>query len=229
MFLAADPLEQLAAAGAFGSDARTEDAAFAMAAAWRHGMAGNSPLYLPGFFGVALAAWVFSEGSEKHTVRTFAFALLGAFVTACAAAPVGTWHVISVFHTATGAAATAPIPFASPRAMLAGVYTLLTWTTFVVGSRVGLEQWSLRPLLPVPVLTAGLVALRPWTVDEFTTTWWQRAGQGDLVALGSAALIPLLAAFLVIRARRRRIRLAPPRIVPEPQNISASRSHAERL
>lgn len=216
MFLAADPLEQLAAAGAFGSDARAEDAAFALAAAWRHGMAGNSPLYLPGFFAVALAAWVFSEGAEKGTVSTFAFGLLGAFVTACAAAPVGTWHVISVFHTETGAAPTAPVPCASPRAMLAGVYTLLTWTTFVVGSRVALEQRSLLPLLPVPVLTAGLVALRPWTVDDFTTTWWQRAGQGDLVALGSAALIPLLAGYLVIRARRRRILLVLPRTSPNP-------------
>jgi hypothetical protein len=229
MFLAADPLEQLAAAGAFGSATRTEEAAFALAAAWRHGMAGNSPLYLPGFFAVALAAWVFSEGAEKRAVRTFALGLLGAFVTACAAAPVGTWHVISVFHTETGAATTAPMPFASPRAMLAGVYTLLTWTTFVVGSRVALERRSLRPLLPVPVLTVGLVALRPWTVDEFTTTWWQRAGQGDLVALGSAALIPLLAGYLVLRARRRRIRLVLHASCPEPQNISASRSHAERL
>jgi len=200
MFLAADPLEQLAAAGALGGDARTEEAAFALAAAWRHGMAGNSPLYLPGFFAVALAAWVFSEGAERRTAWTFALGLLGAFVMACAAAPLGTWHVLSVFHAETGATTNGPLPFASPHAMLAGIYTLLTWTTFVVGSRVALERRSLWPLLPAPVLTAGLVALRPWTVDEFATTWWIRAGQGDLVALLSGAMIPLLAGYLVRRS-----------------------------
>lgn len=67
MFLAADSLEQLAASGAFG-DAREAQAAFAFAASWRHGMAGNSPVYMPGFFAVAIAAWIWSETPRSDAV-----------------------------------------------------------------------------------------------------------------------------------------------------------------
>jgi hypothetical protein len=61
---------------------------------------------------------------------------------------------------------------------------------------------SWRPLLPVPVLTAGLIALRPWTVDEFTTTWWMRIQERDVYAVASAAAIPLVGWWLGRRALR---------------------------
>jgi hypothetical protein len=203
MFLAADPLEQLATAGAFGADPGMRDRAFSFAADWRHGMSQNSPLYMPGFFGVAAAVWIWSETVGARLWRSFAAALAAAFAIAWAAAPAGTAAVLSSFHVVSGIETSRSVPSASPGAMFAATYTLLTWTVFVLGCRAAVARRSLRPLAPAPFLTAGLIALRPWTVGEFTNTWWTRSLQGDPTAIMSAVLIPLLAAFLVGRTRRR--------------------------
>lgn len=204
MFLATDPLEQLARMGAFGASSDAHDRAFAFAAAWRHGMSGNSPLYMPGFFAVAAAVWIWSEAWHRRVVRSYAISLAVAFAAACVAAPVGTAAALASFHTFSGFAPPPSVPFASRGAMFAAAYTLLTWTAFVAGSRAALLRRSWRPVAPVPPLTAGLVIVRPWTVDEFTTTWWTRCVDGDPTAIGSAVLIPLLATLLTGRLRRPR-------------------------
>jgi hypothetical protein len=202
MFLAADPLEQLAWTGALGADADVRDRAFAFAAAWRHGMRQNSPLYMPGFFAVAAAAWIWSERVRRRAFCSYSVALAVAFAIACAAAPAGTEAVLTSFHAETGIMPPRSVPSASLRAMLAAAYTLVTWTAFVVGCRVAVQHRSWLPLAPVPLLTVGLIVLRPWTVDEFTTTWWARSSEGNPTAILSAALIPVLAAYLVWRLRR---------------------------
>ena len=66
MFFAAATLEQTAELGWIsappGRDARA--VAYEFAARWRHGMAGNSPLYMPGFFAVAIAMLVLVRRQE---------------------------------------------------------------------------------------------------------------------------------------------------------------------
>src|SRR5262245_50841691 len=63
MFLATEPLELLVDGGRLSASQNTDKnadlaaAAYQFAARWRHGMAGNAPLYMPGFFAVALTAW----------------------------------------------------------------------------------------------------------------------------------------------------------------------------
>lgn len=42
--------------------ARLEFLADRFAAQWRHGMAGNSPLYMPGFFALGVTTWLWSIG-----------------------------------------------------------------------------------------------------------------------------------------------------------------------
>src|SRR3954452_2707705 len=62
MFFSVAPLERMADKGllfACGADARVT--AYEFAARWRHGMASNSPLFMPGFFAVALACWFWSR------------------------------------------------------------------------------------------------------------------------------------------------------------------------
>jgi hypothetical protein len=203
MFLAADPLEQLATTGAFGGDPGVRDRAFVFAADWRHGMSQNSPLYMPGFFAVAAAVWIWSETVGARLWRSFAAALAAAFAIACAAAPAGTAAVLASFHVVSGIETSRSVPSASLGAMFAATYTLLNWTVFVLGCRAAVVRRSLLPLAPAPFLTAGLIALRPWTVGDFTKTWWTRSLEGDPTAIMSAVLIPLLAAFLVGRTRRR--------------------------
>src|SRR5687767_1308759 len=76
MFFAAATLERTAELGWIspspGRDARA--VAYDFAARWRHGMAGNSPIYMPGFFAVAIAMWFWSAG--KSLRRTVAEGLL---------------------------------------------------------------------------------------------------------------------------------------------------------
>ena len=202
MFLAADPLEQLATAGAFGADPGVCERAFVFAADWRHGMSQNSPLYMPGFFAVAAAVWIWSETVGAQRWSSFVVALAVAFAIACAAAPAGTAAVLASFHVVSGIETSRSVPSASPSAMFAATYTLLTWAVFVLGCRAAVARRSLLPLAPAPFLTAGLIALRPWTVGDFTNTWWTRSLGGDPTAIMSAVLIPLLAVFLVGRTRQ---------------------------
>jgi hypothetical protein len=208
MFLAADPLEELADAGAFGPGAR--DAAYAFAAAWRHGMAGNSPLYMPGFFAVAAATWVWSEreppASRWSRVRSVLLALLAAITVTLTAVSLDPTTVVASFEQTTMLAAREAARAPRQHALVVGLYTLATWSAFVVGSRLALARRSLLPLAPVPVLTAGLVAIRPWTVDDFTATWGRRSLEGDPVAIGSLVAVLLLAIVLVARERARRSR-----------------------
>ena len=194
MFLAADSLEQLGAAEAFGGG--TTDRALAFAASWRHGMAGNSPLYMPGFFAVAAAAWIWWDKARGAAAGLYLAALVAACGIAWLAAPVGGEQVVSAFAASVGVTPSFPVPGANPRAMFFGVYTLLTWSAFALGCRVALQRKTWIPLLPLIPLTAGLVALRPWTVDEFTTTWWNRLSDGNAAATFSFAMIPAVGALL---------------------------------
>src|SRR5262245_47111812 len=72
MFFAASTLERTADLGGIsgppGRDARA--VAYEFAAKWRHGMAGNSPIYMPGFFAAAVALWFWSAG--KSLLRVIA-------------------------------------------------------------------------------------------------------------------------------------------------------------
>jgi hypothetical protein len=202
MFFAAAPLEQLASAGMLsGYDVRNR--AFAFAAEWRHGMAGNSPLYMPGFFAVAVASWLFVEGRRPSMFTAFAIAFTIAIVIAGLFSSHGANLVVSAFAKHSGVGVSGGVPFPAAAAAGAAAYTLATWTAFVIGVRASLLSRSWLPLLPVPLLTAGLIALRPWTVDTFTATWWMRIQERDVYAVASAVAIPVVGWWLARRAPQR--------------------------
>jgi hypothetical protein len=203
MFFAAAPLEQLAAAGAFGDGSESTQAAFAFAALWRHGMAGNSPLYMPGFFAVAVALWLWLDGVTAVNARRYFGGLFTAVLIAAVTASATRLLVLSAFENATGLSTTGPVPAAGAGAVFMGFYTLLTWTVFVVGCRLALHWRTMLPLVPVVPMTAGLAVLRPWTVDDFTNIWWHRAAAGDLVAVVSLIMIPAIAGWLYSHMRSR--------------------------
>ena len=210
MFFAAAPLEQLAAAGAFGDGSEIRQAAFAFAASWRHGMAGNSPLYMPGFFAVAVAVWLWLDGVKAVSARRYFGALFTAAVIAALTAAASQSLVLSAFEDATGLSAAGPVPAAGKGAVFMGFYTLLTWTVFVVGCRLALHWRTMLPLVPVVPMTAALAVLRPWTVDDFTNIWWHRAAAGDLVAVVSLIMVPATAGWLYRHMRSRHsIQLTP--------------------
>jgi hypothetical protein len=194
MFLSADPLEQLA--NGYGSRA---DAVMQFAAQWRHGMAGNSPLYLPGFFMTAAAVWMYARGQPGAIAHAGGVALAAviAFGAAGALAPWGAEAVVRAFDSKISSAAPASIPRASLHASMIGGYTLLTWATFVTCARTSLVRRSFSPLLLPAALTVGLVLVRPFTADDFTRHWAVQVVEGDLVAWLSLLSVIGLATALV--------------------------------
>ena len=203
MFLAAAPLEQMAEAGGLIPDERsTRDSAYAFAASWRHGMSGNSPLYMPGFFALALAVWFWVRPAGLSRLLVERMASLGA-ATALAwlLGPVGARSAVTSFGESTHTFFIGAVPRASIEAVAAGAYTAVAWTAFVAGSRLALARRSLVYLLPVPVLTIGLGVVRPWTVDDFASFWIAQSAKGDAVATLSWLAIPIVAAVLYCTER----------------------------
>lgn len=202
MFLAADPLEQLASARLTAS--RTDAvAAIGFAAAWRHGMAGNSWIYMPGFFVTAAAAWLHARHAPPAVaVAERIGALLAAFAVAYAGAVVGSPVVVQAFDTAHAGGFANALPLPSAGGVLSGVYTLVTWLVFVLACRQALLGRTVRPFVPVTILAAGLAVIRPWTVDDFTSQWAAGIRSADAPALASLALVFAVAALLAASERR---------------------------
>jgi putative ABC transport system permease protein len=187
MFFAAGGLERIAdATGATDAQA----AAYAFASDWRHGMAGGSPLYMPGFFATAVATWFWARRlSTPALLARCAMLMPLAALAAHLAAPPGIAHVVAAFERATGIAYEAPTGPGVVR-VAQGLYTLITWTAFVVAGHRALVGRSLRPFWVPAALSVGLALGRPVTVGDFTSLWAERVAAGDVVAIVSFALIP---------------------------------------
>jgi hypothetical protein len=189
MFLSADPLEQIAVApGAAGPKLET-DAAMRFAAEWRHGMAGNSPLYLPGFFLTAAAAWMHAartRQARRHLTEIMAATSI-ALLVASVAAPWGAKMVVGAFAARHDLPVPPWIPAPSIGSLLVGLYTLFTWTVFTICARTSLVRRNPYPLLVPAVLTIILINVRPWTVNDFVGFWANQLVAGTAVAWWSFA------------------------------------------
>ena len=199
MFFAAATLERTADLGLIsapaGQDARA--IAYEFAARWRHGMSGNSPLYMPGFFAVAIATWFWCNKKSLGRILSEGFALL-AVSAVCAAvlAPYAAARIVSDFTEQTGVSISQFSTAGTWIAWAQGVYSLLTWTTVVIASRWSIKLRSPKPLLIPLVLNLILAFVRPWTVADFTSQWLNEALEGKPTAVISFLLVPILSAFL---------------------------------
>ena len=199
MFFAAASLEHTAEQGwisaAAGRDARA--VAYEFAARWRHGMAGNSPLYMPGFFAVALAMWFWCD--RKGLPRMLAEGLpLIVTAAACAAvlAPLAAPRILSAFVAHEGVTVSHASSSGTWIASAQGVYSLLTWSSGVIAARWSIRLRSLKPLLIPLGLNIVLALVRPWTVADFTSEWLKQALDGQPVAVISFLLVPMISALL---------------------------------
>lgn len=196
MFLSTDPLEQLAEAGSLRSTGR--DAAFRFAAAWRHGMNGNSWLYMPGFFALAAAVWLHARTSRPLSAAYEAVGTCGvALVAAALGSSAGARDAAAAFALAHSLPIPAALPLPSFQAVWRGVYTLMTWSVFVLASRQALTTRCLRPFALPAVMSVVLALARPWTVDDFVSLWRERAAAGDAIACASLASGAVLIGLLV--------------------------------
>lgn len=199
MFFAAATLERTADLGwisaSAGQDARS--VAYEFAARWRHGMSGNSPLYMPGFFAVAIASWFWCNKKSLVRMLSEGFALLAvAAISAAVLAPYAAAWIVSDFSEQARVNVSQIATAGTWIAWAQGVYSLLTWTTVIIASRWSIKLRTPKPLLIPFVLNLVLAFVRPWTVADFTSQWLREALDGVPTAVISFLLVPTLSAFL---------------------------------
>ena len=199
MFFAASTLERTADLGGIsaptGQDARA--LAYEFAARWRHGMAGNSPLYMPGFFASAIAIWFWCAGkSLPRMLGEGAILITVASVCAALLAPFAAARILDDFVAQERATVSHASSSGTWVAYAQGVYSLLTWGTLIIASRLSIRLRSLKPLLIPLVLNLVLAFVRPWTVADFTSRWMQQTLDGETVAVISFLLVPIISGFM---------------------------------
>lgn len=207
MFFVAGGLERLAELGHIIGPASIDAKAIAFdfAARWRHGMTGASPLYMPGFFVTAVALWRRATGLRlRRAVAECAVTGALAVIAAWMLAPYGGNFALESFHSETGLRCAGDWPGVTSRVVGQGVFTLISWNSFILTSQISIIRKSFRPLLIPAALGVVLILIRPFTVGDLTSLWGQRVWQGDLVAIFSALLIPPLSALLLWILRRSR-------------------------
>jgi hypothetical protein len=209
MFFAASTLERTAELGGItapqGRDARA--VAYEFAAEWRHGMAGNSPLYMPGFFAVAAAIWFWCGGRNLPRMLAEGTLLISA-AALCAAllAPLAAPRILDDFVAREGLNVSHATSSGSWVAYAQGVYSLLTWVTFIIAARLSVRLRSPKPLLVPLVLNVILALVRPWTVADFTSRWARQTLDGETAAVLSFLLVPIISgcmAWTELRAPRK--------------------------
>ena len=210
MFFAAATLEHTADLGWVSAAAARDPrpVVYEFAARWRHGMSGNSPLYMPGFFAVAIASWFWCN--KKSLLRTLSegFTILAvAAVCAAVLAPYAAARIVSDFSEQSGVNISQFSTTGTWIAWVQGIYSLLTWTTVIIASRWSIKLRSPKPLLVPAVLNFVLAFVRPWTVADFTSQWLKETLDGKPTAVISFLLVPILSAFLAwveLRPKNRR-------------------------
>lgn len=212
MFFAASTLERTADLGGIsapsGQDARA--VAYEFAAKWRHGMAGNSPLYMPGFFAAAIAIWFWCGGRRlPRMLAEGAILITAASVFAALLAPFAAPRILNDFVAQEGITVSHATSSGTWVAYAQGVYSLLTWSTVIIASRVSIRLRSPGPLLIPLVLNLVLAFVRPWTVADFTSRWVRQALDGETTALISFLLVPIISgvmAWVELRSPRKKTR-----------------------
>lgn len=200
MYSSVEPVERLADRGLISgcaTDARL--AAYEFAARWRHGMAGNSPIFMPGFFAVAAACWFWSQRKGVRRILLEGALVMGLAVTLASALALP-MHVRTVrsFLIQTGCVVSGRAPDQTAIATAQAMYTLAAWSSVVVCARMSAVGRRLLPLVVPASMNLVLPFVRPWTVDELTSYWLRQSLRGDPVALGSLAMVPLLALLLAL-------------------------------
>jgi hypothetical protein len=199
MFFAAATLERSAATGRISAPAgqNPRPLAFEFAAAWRHGMAGNSPLYMPGFFAAAIALWIWSDRrSIKRMLVEGAILVSAASILAALLAPLVAQRILNAFVAQEGFSASQAELSGTWIASAQGIYSLLTFGTVIIASRLAIRLRTLKPLLVPLALNVALGFLRPWTVADFTSHWMRQTLEGETVAVISFLLLPLVASVM---------------------------------
>jgi hypothetical protein len=229
MFVSAEGLVQTAEAGHFVGAAGLDPVAEAgrYAYEWRHGMAGGWPLYVPGFFIVAIATVVWAcERSLRSLALRGSIALALALLCAMVLAPLGTRWLIPEFQRDTGLVLTGS-PLAAPgRATLPGILTVVSWAGLVVSIQISITRRSIRPLVAPFACYSVLAVIRPGDFGDLVGPWAEALWRGESIAIVSTALIPPVVAILFLYCWRFRADMVQPPVIA--QRLINQRHHPRR-
>jgi hypothetical protein len=110
---------------------------------------------------------------------------------------------------ATGIVLPPVLPAPSALGVARGLFTLGTWSVFVLACRTALVDRTWHPFVLPAILAIGLGLVRPWTVDDFVGLWRERLAAGDVVASASLAAAVVMAGLLAAAAQRSQSRSKP--------------------
>ena len=199
MFFVAGGLERLSELGhiAAAKDANARELAFEFAARWRHGMTDGWPLYMPGFFVTAVALWQRALGlTLRRIVCECLFTGLIAAVVAWLLSSQSAGLALNTLLEQSSLRSVGSWPGVTARVISQGLFTLVSWSSFVLACQFAIIRKSLRPFLVPAAFSAVLAMIRPITVGNFVSLWHQRFFEGNIVAIFSTLLIPLLSVLL---------------------------------
>jgi hypothetical protein len=206
MFLAAESIEQTAARGQVSGHSETDAhlVACRFAARWKHGMAGNSPIYMPGFFAVGIVTWLWSLGRPAlKSIPTGLVLMAAALPIATLFAPEGAQLAVRSFESYSGFSCRGPAPGFTLVGMALSLYTLVTWSAGIFCVQLSIARRSIKPI-GVPILmNLFLLRLRPWATNDYVTQWISDVLKGLPIAVFSLLAVPLFAFILVIYQRNR--------------------------
>jgi hypothetical protein len=204
-FLAAEGLERSADASHFRSvnGSAAKAAAYRYAYEWRHGMVGRWPLFVPGFFAVAIGTAVRCRGRPIRELIAEGIAIMSAAtLVARVVAPIGTRHLVEAFERDTGLKCEAPPQGSTWVGAGTGALTAGSWGALVIAAQRAVVAKSLWPLLlPLP-LYALLASLRRGQLGSLVVPWLRRALRRDWTAMGSLALAAAATVVLCRHASR---------------------------
>jgi hypothetical protein len=183
------------------------------AAQWKHGMTGDSPIYMPGFFVVGLITWLWALGRPMRRLAVeWLFVTMVAAVLAYVAAPLGAVRAVGSYERAAGVSLAGPVPAFSAAAAAVALFTLVTWNIGIYCLQQAVARRSFVPMIIPVVLNLGLIRVRPGAFIGYTSRWLLNLSVGDPVAVVSVAAIPTLLAAAIayqLRAEGNRIAGAP--------------------
>ncbi len=178
--------------------AELKEVALRFGTAWRHGMEGQWPIYMPGFFvlSVALVSWCRGRSLQLIFWET-AFLLPLAAMVAIALGPLGSRILMDTFQHEFGLG-TLPLMFKVSWSRIGtALLTIGCWILFVV-TLVRASELRKPRLMLLPVMAfAGLHLVRFGEAGALTRTWAERVLLGDRIAILSLLMIPLVASALV--------------------------------
>jgi hypothetical protein len=172
--------------------------------AWRHGMEGRWPVFMPGFFLLSLALVWWCRWQRPLRLAGEAGMLLGA-ASVCAAIGMypGATLLADGFARNTGVELGALAVYRPWGRMATGMMTAGAWTLFIVLLVRGIERRELRLVLLAALPYVALYS-RWQDAEVLVNEWSTRLIDGDMLAIVSSLLIPIVTAIVVWRVRRRR-------------------------